>query len=113
MSTDPRIERLRSLDTEATPGPWDQGYEDELVVNGWEPEDAALIAAMRNAWPAMVELLALVLGHHHATAGYGDCAMCRVPYPCQEAWHALAVLDTLDPPYCQVCGTSNDYRNTR
>jgi hypothetical protein len=64
--SDPRIQRLR-----------DRGEVDQDI-------------AYRTA-----ELLALVLGHHHDTEG-GDCAICEVPYPCQEAWHALSVLDQID-----------------
>ena len=110
MTADPRIARLRSLDTEATPGPWDQGYEDELVVNGFEPEDAALIAAMRNAWPAMVTLVEGVLDQHTmvlakvyygglvSAAASGVCAFEGDLWPCPDVLAALAVLDTLDPP---------------
>jgi hypothetical protein len=94
-----RFARLRSLDTEATRGPWrvrdinvvedEGGYDVAATVHGSVRQaraDAALIAAMRNAWPAMVTLVEGVLED-------GPAPSCPA---CHEA--ALAVLDTLDPP---------------
>jgi hypothetical protein len=113
MTVDPRVARLRSLDTEATPGPWALSPRDRNLVlpKAWADDkggpfprppfvaihatrDAALIAAMRNAFPAMVTLLEGVLDcrkkPEHYTDGGWRCPECR-----QKAW---AVLDTLDPP---------------
>jgi hypothetical protein len=97
MTADPRVARLRSLDTEATPGPWHPEVDDDggwdvydsdavlvAVVYGNTRPDAALVAAMRNAWPAMVTLVELVLADRLAYAALHNAA--------------LAVLDTLDLP---------------
>ena len=96
MPSDPRIARLRNLDTNATKPPW---RSDRLSVwrsNGGlrladaETEvDAALIAAMRNAWPAMVTLVEGIERHSRDENG-PQCGLCH------DA--VLAVLDTLDPP---------------
>jgi hypothetical protein len=117
--TDPRLERLRSLDTEATPGPWHPEVDDDggwdvydsdavlvAVVYGNTRPDAALVAAMRNAWPAVVALVELVGEQHHPTIaqkyGYAArrvCKRCRQGWPCPHARAAVAVLDALgDPP---------------
>jgi hypothetical protein len=93
MTADPRVARLRTLDTAAAPAPWWVDADGELC-NGRDPHvcmypsaaDAALIAAMRNAWPAVVTLLEGVLERHRDTAG------------CADVRAALVVLDTLDPP---------------
>jgi hypothetical protein len=105
VTGDPRVARLRSLDTEATPGPWSNdggvlrqwGQGDVAVVT--DPTHGALIAAMRNAWPAMVTLLEGVLGRHKPGAlTLRYCAACSNAHPCPDRTDALAVLDTLDPP---------------
>jgi hypothetical protein len=91
MTADPRVARLRSLDTEATPGPWLAALNGHAVNSGsghlicyGSSQNVALIAAMRNAWPAMVTLVELVLADRLAYAALHNAA--------------LAVLDTLDPP---------------
>jgi hypothetical protein len=95
MTADRRVARLRTLDTEATPGPWSNrrysiwSSAGELSLADTDrEEDAALIAAMRNTWPAMVELLEGLLYPHADVCGDG----------CPHHEGALAVLDTLDPP---------------
>jgi hypothetical protein len=97
VTGDPRVARLRSLDTEATPGPWHTYHDGPVVYTSGEffvgetasGANAALIAAMRNAWPAMVDLLDSMQRHdEHATMNL--CALCGLK--------AQAVLDTLDPP---------------
>jgi hypothetical protein len=94
VTADPRVARLRSLDTEATQPPWDTWYD---ICAG--PDNAALIAAMRNAWPAMVTLVEGVLGRHKPGAlTLRYCAACSNAHPCPDRTDALAVLDTLDPP---------------
>jgi hypothetical protein len=112
MTADPRVARLRTLDTEATQAPWrvrdmdvvmDQGgYEVAAAVHGSVRQaraDVALIAAMRNAWPAMVTLVEGVLGRHKPGAlTLRYCAACSNAHPCPDRTDALAVLDTLDPP---------------
>jgi hypothetical protein len=131
MTVDPRVARLRSLDTEATPGPWAVSPRDRNLVlpKAWADDkggpfprppfvaihatrDAALIAAMRNAFPAMVTLLESVLDRHVSIEREPTdddprtwvCAECSwggeqlPPERCVDANAALAVLDTLDPP---------------
>jgi hypothetical protein len=124
MSGDPRVARLRTLDTEATPGPWRVNGVDIYhaeAIGGPFPlrvgvadglSDAALIAAMRNTWPAMVTLLEGVLELHQTVPGYllgrgrtpdYRCKGCigqrdGAEDRCPTARLALAVLDTLDPP---------------
>jgi len=108
VTADPRLARLRSLDTEATHGPWSVTFipasvvDDQHIIERWfvmgqfesgaptgpaavcEYEvDAAFIAAIRNALPAMVTLLEEIFGH----ADFHRCPHKRA---------ALAVLDTLD-----------------
>jgi hypothetical protein len=123
---DPRVVRLRSLDTEATQGPFtcdDAGVyvvadlvEDERwpgepvqrpdemeVAQCYKPDkhsaDAALFAAMRNAWPAMVTLVEGVLERHRTSRIWPDiCFRCQVKWPCADIAAVMAVLDTLDPP---------------
>jgi hypothetical protein len=91
VTADPRVARLRSLDTEATPGPWRPvrgGYTlgSDAVANiaHAAEQNVALIAAMRNAWPAVVTLL-----EHTLDVGCSYTTLAR---------DAMAVLDTLDPP---------------
>jgi hypothetical protein len=95
MTVDPRVARLRSLDTEATPGPWrvdetgflcEAGNDAPVPFAIW---DVALIAAMRNAWPAMVTLVGDVLDLDMGEDAFSLGWLRR---------DALAVLDTLDPP---------------
>ena len=119
--TDPRLERLRTLDTAATPGLWH--VSSDRVVRGPngsrvavlipKVHDAALIAAMRNAWPAVVTLLESVLERHVTVEREPTeddpqtwfCAECgwggeqrSTRQSCLDADAAQAVLDTLDPP---------------
>jgi hypothetical protein len=122
MTADPRVARLRNLDTEATSGPWRRGAHFAITsddanicgttrvavmhdggrqrqARGSMDADAALIAAMRNAWPAMVTLVEGVLGRHKPGAlTLRYCAACSNAHPCPDRTDALAVLDTLDPP---------------
>jgi hypothetical protein len=106
MTADPRVARLRSLDTEATPGPWSNrrygiwpSAGELSLADTDREEDAALIAAMRNAWPAAVTLVEGVLGRHKPGAlTLRYCAACSNAHPCSDRTDALAVLDTLDPP---------------
>jgi hypothetical protein len=129
MTVDPRVARLRSLDIEATPGPWavpswdphqvlpeawiDANiFASDLIVAIHNSADAALIAAMRNTWPAIVTLLEGVLERHQTVPGYllgrgrtpdYRCKGCigqrdGAKDRCPDAQAALAVLDTLDPP---------------
>jgi hypothetical protein len=103
VTTDPRVARLRSLDTEATPGPWRpmasgsiRGAGDELVM--LTVPNRRLVAAMRNAWPATVTLLEGVLELHSVIHGGNECGKCWKPWPCRNAKDALAVLATLESP---------------
>jgi hypothetical protein len=104
MTADPRVARLRSLDTEATPGPWYSGdeaivFDDSDTPIPSDEADADLIAGMRNTWPAMITLLEGVLGRHRTSRIWPDiCFRCQVEWPCADIAAALAVLDTLDPP---------------
>jgi hypothetical protein len=108
MTADPRVARLRSLDTEATEGPWRgegfavvrnlRGYGILGVAKTGRDPDAALIAAMRNTWPAMVTLLEGVLDRHPRVEVDPDECACGLPFPCPDRRDALAGLDTLDPP---------------
>jgi hypothetical protein len=107
MSADPRVARLRSLDTEATPGPWHTYHDGPVVYTSGEffvgetasGANAALIAAMRNATPAIITLLERVLGRHKPGAlTLRYCAACSNAHPCPDRTDALAVLDTLDSP---------------
>jgi hypothetical protein len=121
MTADPRVARLRNLDAEATSGPWRRGAHFAITsddanicgttrvavmhdggrqrqARGSMDADAALIAAMRNAWPAMVTLVeGVLLRHPRVEVDPDDCA-CGLPFPCPDRRDALAVLDTLDPP---------------
>jgi hypothetical protein len=112
VTADPRVARLRSLDTEATPGPWQvrdingvsdgRGYDVAATLDGSVRQakaDAVLVATMRNTWPAVVTLLEGVLGRHKPGAlTLRYCAACSNAHPCPDRTDALAVLDTLDPP---------------
>ena len=112
MTADPRIARLRRLDAEATPGPWtlNSGGYVRTPGGAFNEHDGALIAAMRNAWPAMVTLVEGVLDQHTmvlakvyygglvSAAASGVCAFEGDLWPCPDVLAALAVLDTLDPP---------------
>jgi hypothetical protein len=115
VTADPRLARLRSLDTKATRPHWWHTFSEEdecaylfSTARSSRPfgelgqldlaGDAALIAAMRNAWPAMITLLEGVLELHSRIHGGDECGKCWKPWPCRNAKDALAVLDTLDPP---------------
>jgi hypothetical protein len=108
MTTDPRLVQLRSLDAKATPGPWRKNGADvyhpgaalpfRVGVASWV-DDGALIAAMRNAWPAVLEVVAIALAVHVPNEDYQQhiCRGCpRLGrWPCGQYLAALAVLDTL------------------
>jgi hypothetical protein len=114
VTGDPRVARLRSLNTEATQPPWwsrdndgdielyskrdkEGRFEPGEVGVVWVPGDGALVTAMRNTFPAMVTLLESVLnGHVEKNGGCDDCLY--KSWPCPDMEYALAVLDTLDPP---------------
>jgi hypothetical protein len=115
VTADPRVARLRSLDTEATQPPWrldDDGFIVEPLFGAvpFDERDAALVAAMRNAWPAMVTLLELVLAAHITVIRESSlgiltfrCGACGFSVKnsaarCATAQAALAVLDTLEEP---------------
>jgi hypothetical protein len=118
MSPDPRLERLRSLDVLATPSPWqaEQRTSQSKWALTWTNAhelkwwiaytfgedhgraDAALIAVMRNAWPAVVTLVEDVLELHSVIHAGGWCGECWKPWPCRNAKAALAVLDALGDP---------------
>lgn len=71
MTTPDLATRLSALDAAATPGPWEltdpfgiyRGVDsphskDGIVIGATLPADAALIVALRNALPALVDLVA-------------------------------------------------------
>jgi hypothetical protein len=111
-----RLARLRSLDTEATRGPWrvrdidvvsdEGGYDVAATVQSSVRQaraNAALIVVMRNAWPAVLEVVAIVLAVHVPNEDYQQ-SICRGcarlgRWPCGQYLAARSVLDTLgDPP---------------
>jgi hypothetical protein len=75
VTADPRVARLRSLDTTAAAGLWN-----------------------RDSIGAMVRLVEGVLERHVECVDGVDCWYCNEHWPCADAVAALAVLDTLDPP---------------
>jgi hypothetical protein len=118
VTADPRLARLRDLDAEATPGPWERKFARVLARGdgGWRigvhqaehtntgraVADADLIAVMRNAWPAMIEVVALALAVHVPNEDYQQpiCRGCARlgRWPCGHYLAAMAVLDTLGEP---------------
>jgi hypothetical protein len=114
VTADPRLERLRSLDTEATPGPWETTRWHRTVFAPNAPyvadfrlaRDAALTEAMRNAWPAVVTLVEMLLAAHvpetdwRLTVPTYRCSTCGhtscIRVPCRTRKAVLAVLDTFE-----------------
>jgi hypothetical protein len=88
--TDRRLERLRRMNEAATPAPW--GAEDMFVVGRRARENAVLVAALRNAAPAVIDLLELVLDESEHQEWQGGVCLCERPWPCPEREAALVVL---------------------
>jgi hypothetical protein len=110
--SDPRLVRLRQIDAAATPGPWtwlNYGLGSPTGSVYLTKPNGELVVAIRNATPAVIELLESVLERHVAVERQPTeddpqtwfCAECgwggeqRTPERCEDAQAALAVLDRI------------------
>ena len=100
--TAPNLADLRALDKAATPGPWDKDRALMMTwptqIDGWSrpvqraaaqariDANAALVAAYRNATPALVAALTDVLALHvkdeDTILSPDPCGACGRSYPC-------------------------------